>query len=185
MHYNDTQLLEELNNGNGQAFRQLFVTYYSPLCEFATQYVFDKDAEEIVQELMMHLWEKQGFLAIAGSIKSYLFMAVRNRCLNAIQRNKYKQVTHNYIYEKLKDTFQNPDSYMLEELSWHIEKAIGELPENYRKVFSMSRFEDYTNKEIAEQLGVSVKTVEYRITQTLKILRAKLKDYLYLLSIWL
>ena len=112
-------------------------------------------------------------------------MAVRNRCLNAIQRNKYKQVTHNYIYEKLKDTFQNPDSYMLEELSWHIEKAIGELPENYRKVFSMSRFEDYTNKEIAEQLGVSVKTVEYRITQTLKILRAKLKDYLYLLSIWL
>ena len=185
MHYNDPQLLEELSNGNEQAFKQLFVTYYSPLCEFATQYVSDKDAEEIVQDLMMHFWEKREFLVITGSVKSYLFTAVRNRCLNAIQRNKYKQVTHNYIYEKLKDTFQNPDCYMLEELSRHIEKAIRELPENYREVFSMSRFGDSTNKEIAERLGVSIKTVEYRITQALKILRVKLKDYLYLLSVWL
>jgi len=185
MHYNDPQLLEELGNGNEQAFRQLFVTYYSPLCEFASQYVSDGAAEEVVQELMMYLWERREFLAIVGSVKSYLFTAVRNRCLNAIHRNRYKEVTHSYIYEKLKDSFQNPDGYMLEELSRNIEKAIGELPETYREVFSMSRFGNCSNKEIADQLNVSVKTVEYRITQALKILRINLKDYLYLLSAWL
>ena len=101
MHYNDPQLLEELGNGNEQAFRQLFVTYYSPLCEFASQYVSDGAAEEVVQELMMYLWERREFLAIVGSVKSYLFMAIRNRCLNAIHRNRYKEITHSYIYEKL------------------------------------------------------------------------------------
>jgi len=73
---------------------------------------------------------------------------------------------------------------MLEDLSVQIQKAIDELPENYRETFALSRFGEQTNVQIAAMQGISVKTVEYRITQSLKILRVKLKDYL-LVAGWL
>lgn len=178
MSYKDPELLEELSKGNERAFQQLFFSYYAPLCEFACQYVSDKDAEEIVQDLMVYLWEKRDLLFITGSIKAYLFTAVRNRCLNVIHQSRSKQISHSYMYERMRDYFQNPDNYMLHELSQQIEKAIRELPDIYRETFLMSRFDNYSNREIAERSGISIKTVEYRISQALKVLRIKLKDYL-------
>jgi RNA polymerase sigma-70 factor (ECF subfamily) len=68
---------------------------------------------------------------------------------------------------------------MIDQLAVMVSKAIDELPESYREVFVRSRFGISTNVQIAEELGISVKTVEYRITQILKILRIKLKDYLF------
>ncbi len=125
MRYSDPQLLRELGTGNEQAFRQLFHTYYSPLCEYASQYVSDKDPEEVVQELMVYIWERHEFITIVGSIKSYLFAATKNRCINELRKNRFKQVKHGYIYEKIKDYLQNPDNYaLLDELSKNIEKAV-------------------------------------------------------------
>lgn len=89
---------------------------------------------------------------------------------------------HNHIYEKIKDQFEDPDYYFINELTEHINKAIKELPDTYRDTFALSRFGELTNTQIATKLGVSVKTVEYRISQALKILRVRLRDYLPLLS---
>lgn len=108
-------------------------------------------------------------------------MSARNRCLNAIKRNQYHEKVHSKIYDKLKDQFEDPDYYFVNELTENIDKAIQELPETYRETFTLSRFGEHTNAQIADELGVSVKTVEYRISQALKILRVKLKDYLPLL----
>ena len=137
-----------------------------------------RDAEELIQELMLFIWENRNSLFVEISLKSYLFMAVKHRCLNAIKRQLYHERVHSLIYDKIKDQFENPDTYFVNELTENITKAIEELPENYRETFKLSRFGEQSNPQIAEALGVSIKTVEYRITQSLKILRVKLKDYL-------
>lgn len=170
-----------LQQGDRNAYKQLFIKYYSPLCEYASQYISDDDSEELVQELMLFLWETRENLVIETSLKSYLFISTKHRCLNAIRKNQYHERIHNQIYEKIKDQFEDPDYYFVNELTENIQKAIENLPETYREIFAMSRFGEKTNVQIAEKLGISVKTVEYRISQALKILRFKLKDYLPLL----
>jgi len=175
-------LLEEIRQGDKEAFNRMFLQFYSPLCEYALQYVSDMDAEELVQEMMLYVWENRACLVVEKSLKSYLFVSIKNRCYNAIRDRKLRERVHNNLYEKLKDQIEDPDYYIFNELAVNIDKAVNELPENYRETFKMSRFGEMTNAAIAEQLGVSVKTVEYRITQSLKILRIKLKDYLPLLT---
>ena len=177
----DNNLITLLQQGDRNAYKQLFIKYYSPLCEYASQYISDDDSEELVQELMLFLWETRENLVIETSLKSYLFISTKHRCLNAIRKNQYHERIHNQIYEKIKDQFEDPDYYFVNELTENIQKAIENLPETSRETFAMSRFGEKTNVQIAEKLGISVKTVEYRISQALKILRFKLKDYLPLL----
>ena len=176
-------LLDEIRQGDKNAFNRMFLYFYSPLCEYASQFVSDADAEEIVQDMMLYVWENRKYLAVETSLKSYLFVSVKNRCFNAMRDRKARERIHNYLYEKLKDQIEAPDYYMLNELAIHLEKAVDELSEGYRETFRMSRFGEMSNATIAKMLDVSVKTVEYRITQSLKILRIKLKDYLPLLCI--
>jgi len=174
----ESVLLDELRRGSEIAYKQLFIKYYSPLCEYASQYISDDDAEELVQELMLFIWETRESILIESSLKSYLFIATKHRCLNFIKKNQYHEQVHSSIYEKLKDQFEDPDYYLINDLTEQIEKAINDLPENYKETFTLSRFGEQTNVQIAAMQGISVKTVEYRITQSLKILRVKLKDYL-------
>lgn len=179
---NDDQILNLLQNSDRDAYKQLFLKYYSPLCEYASHYISDEDSEELVQDLMLFIWETRKTLIIGTSLKSYLFISTKHRCLNAIKKQLYHERIHNHIYEKIKDQFEDPDYYFVNDLTNNINKAIKELPENYRETFSLSRFGELTNVQIAKEQGISVKTVEYRISQSLKILRVKLKDYLPLLS---
>lgn len=177
----DLLLTASLQKGDESAYKQLFIKYYSPLCEYASQYISDDDSEELVQELMLFIWEARENLIIESSLKSYLFTSTRHRCLNAIRKQSFHERIHDQIYEMLKDQFEDPDYYFINELTENIEKAISELPGTYRETFSLSRFGEQTNTQIAVTLGVSVKTVEYRISQALKILRHKLREYLPLL----
>ena len=178
----DQLLLDKIQQGNQDAYNRMFLHFYSPLCEYASQFVPDADAEELVQDMMLHVWENRKYLAVEKSLKSYLFVSIRNRCYNAIRDRQSRSRIHDYLYEKLKDRIEDPDYYMINELAVNLEKAVDELPDSYRETFKMSRFGEMSNAAIAEQLGVSVKTVEYRITQSLKIIRIKLKDYLPLLT---
>lgn len=176
---------DTIRTGNIVAFNEMFIHFYSPLCEYASQYISDTEAEELVQDIMVHLWEDREIIHVEKSLKSYLFSSVKNRCLNSIRNERTKDRIHNFLYERMKETLEEPDYYLANELAVNIDKAIEELPEKFRETFILSRFSSMTNTEIAEQLGVSVKTVEYRISQSLKILRVKLKDYLPLLLILL
>lgn len=178
----DEILFQQVRHGDEKAYKELFLKYYSPLCEYASRHIQDAEAEELVQDLMLYLWEERENLVITTSLKSYLFIAVKHRCLNAIQKRIYREQVHEILYEKLKDRFEEPDYYLVNELSSLIEKTIRDLPDKYRETFELSRFGDLTNAQIAVQLNVSVKTVEYRITQALGILRVKLRDYLVLLD---
>ncbi|MCC8154888.1 MAG: RNA polymerase sigma-70 factor [Tannerellaceae bacterium] len=168
-------------NGDENAYRRIFNEFYSPLCEYASHYIGDMDAEEVVQELMVYLWENKTGLVIETSLKSYLFAATRNRCLNVLNKESRQQEVKHILYEKIKDRFEDPDFYLQDELTELISKTIHTLPDTYRETFALSRLEELTNAEIAELLDISVKTVEYRISQALKILRIQLRDYLPLL----
>ena len=182
MIFDDQTCLDEIRLGNKSAYNEMFMQYYSPLCEYASQFVADADIEDLVQDMMLYVWENREYLTVEKSLKSYLFVSIKNRCFNAIRDRKAREQIHHALYEKLKDQVEDPDYYLLNELAVNIEKAIEELPENYRETFKLSRFGEMSNATIAQKLGVSVKTVEYRITQSLKILRVRLKDYLPLLT---
>lgn len=178
------EILEKLKAGEAQAFDIIYMQYYRGLFAFASQYVDESDCEEIIQDVMLWLWENHPILIPELSLKSLLFSAVKNKCLNRIAHLQMRQRVHERLYEKYKEMFEDPDFYIESEILNLISKAINELPADYRKAFELNRFENLTYNEIAEVTGVSFKTVAYRISQSLRILRVKLKDYLPLI-LWL
>lgn len=177
----DEVLFEKTQAGDVKAFDILFMRYYPLLCAYAKQFVDFDDGQEIVQDVMVWFWENSSMQVIESSPKNYLFRAVKNRCLTLINRNELKQRVVSSMYENLQSQYEDPDFYIVEELTRNIENALSRLPETYREAFEMNRFQSMTYNEIAEKLNVSSKTVDYRIQQALKLLRVELKDYLPLL----
>ena len=161
-------LLSAVRHGDQKAFDTLFRKYYPMLCAYGHRFVDLEDAEEIVEDSLLWIWENRETLVIESSLSSYLFKMVYRRALNKLAHIDATQRA---------DT----DYYQMEELTKRIEEAIAALPESYRESFVMHRFRDMSYKEIAETLGVSPKTIDYRIQQALKQLRTDLKDYLPLL----
>ena len=181
---NNKSVITALKAGEEKVFDVVYRHYFRRLCAFCSQYVSEQEEiEEIVQETMMWLWENRKSLVADMSLKSLLFTIVRNKCLNTISHIQVKQQVHERLYAKFQEQFENPDFY-IGELMALASKAIRELPDEYRKAFEMNRFEEMTYNEIAERTGVSPKTIAYRISQALKILRTELKDYIPLL-VWL
>lgn len=180
----DIELYSLFRKGDRKAFDTLFLKYYSILCAFGKYYIPIEDAEEVVLDIMTWLWENREFQIIETSLRSYLFMAVRNRCLDLISKNQTKRRCYEHMFAKeMQTSFEDPDFYVVEELMAKIEKAVMRLPDSYRITFEMSCYQDKTYKEIAKELNVSIKLVEYRIQQALRLLRVELKDYLPLITI--
>lgn len=180
-HPKETHLLAALKTGERKAFDRLFTKYYPMLCAYCHRLVELEDAEEIVQDVMLWLWENRETLAIESSLSHYLFKMVYRRALNRINQKLVKGRADTYFYEEMQDVWQNIDVCQVEELMRHIRQAIAALPDSYREAFVMHRFRDMSYKEIAAALDVSPKTVDYRIQQALKQLRTDLKEYLPLL----
>lgn len=182
----DTCLLNRLVDGEMKAYEEIFVRYYPTLCAYARMYVKrEETAENIVQDLMLWLWENRTVLCISTSLPKYLFGAVRNNCLTYLGHESIERRVLGNIRNKMCEQFEVPDFDVVEELRENIRAAVAELPASYREAFEMSRFQRKTYEEIAAVLEVSPKMVDYRIQQCLKILRVKLKDYLPLLTMLL
>ncbi len=183
----EQQVFTALRQGNESAFEMLFKTYYKPLCNYAYSFLNDRDeAEEVVQAAFIGVWDKRHSIEIQTSMKSYLYRMVRNACLNVIKHVKVKKAHANYqmaggepVHEEVSQ------SVLSSELEEKIHSATKTLPEQCRIVFQLSRFEKLKYSEIAEQLDISVKTVENHMGKALKIMRAQLKDYLPLLLIFI
>ncbi|HPW63601.1 MAG TPA: RNA polymerase sigma-70 factor [Cyclobacteriaceae bacterium] len=183
----EKQVLETLQLGNESAFEMIFRTYYQPLCRYAYSFLQDKEeAEEVVQASFITVWEKRNNIAIETSLKSYLYRMVRNSCLNVIKHEKVKQqhVAHELAVSEVSHESVS-QKVQAAELEIRITEAMKTLPEQCRLVFQLSRFEELKYQEIADQLQISVKTVENHMGKALKLMREQLKDYLPLFLIFI
>ena len=179
----DLFLWHSISRGDKKAFGNFFSKYYTLLYSYCKYYVSVEDAEEIVQDVMMWLWEKRKEFTPSGSMQSYLLMAVKNRCLSFLRKDNIEFCSEGLFFTELDSFFETTDSCVVNELERLIEKTIAQLPESYRETFEMIRFQNKSRSEIALALGVSVKTVDYRMQQALSILRTQLKDYLPFLTL--
>lgn len=164
---------------NSDIFNKLFHDYYTNLSRFAFTYVKDEAvAEELVQEVFVNLWQKQELKEIS-SIRSFLYISVRNRALNYLRDHKTRTLHENdFAIERERGALYEYNEYEHKQLETLVKDAIAELPEKCREIFELSRNENLTYQQIAEQLNISTKTVENQISIAIKKLRIKLKDYI-------
>lgn len=160
----------------------MYETYYSPLVDFARLQINDREhARDIVQKTFMHLWENRHDLGIESNLQGYLFTSVKNRCINHHRhlkvRNEHRKSTQHL--RPIADT----DEMVSQEIENRVQQAIEALPDQCKAVFKLSRFDQLKYQEIAEKLGLSIKTVEAHMGRALRQLRQDLADYLPLLLI--
>lgn len=176
----DPEIVSAIRKGDEAAFEQTFRKYYERLCNYGASLLKDDDeAEEVVQTVFLAIWEKRADLEITLSLKSYLYRAVHNHCLNRFKHANVRETHREYTAFFIAQSHESvTETIHANELEERIEKAVCTLPEQCQKVFRMSRFQELRYQEIADQLGISIKTVENQIGKALKILRIELSDYL-------
>lgn len=181
-------IISQLKKGSDSAYRYLFDKYYVRLCRVARLYTNDDyEAENLVSDLIFHLWENREYMQIHTSLSAYLFASIRNRCLNYLHQSK---VIHEASFTvSLAELLENisgsnepsPLGLIIEkELELTIKDSIERLPTECRNVFKMSRHENLSYEEIATRLDISVNTVRYHIKNALSALRTNLREYMTL-----
>ena len=179
-------------------FENFYITWYSRVKYFARDYVLsDEEAENIAQDVFLYFYQKREELGFHINLVAYLFTSVKNKCIDYLRRRLMEQEAAVKMQEEFdlsfRMKFDSLEAFNIEGLSEDnikdiIEKALDTLPERCREIFVMSKIEGKKQKEIAEELNVSVKTIESQMTIAYKKLREELKNHLplllFLLSSW-
>jgi len=159
---------------------ELFKSHYKPLINYACKYVFNKSAaDDVIQDVFMSVWINRANIDFeTGNIKSYLYKAVRSRCLNYIQSVKDSMALNiddvGFMIQKEIFSDKPSDGLLLDDLEREIERSIESLPPQCKKIFLYSRVNHLKNKEIASMLDISEKAVEKQITKALSEIRKHL-----------
>jgi RNA polymerase sigma-70 factor (ECF subfamily) len=170
-------ILQRMIEGDENAFKYFFDTYYDNLCNFVNSYLRDEIlSEDVVQSIFIYLWEKKDSLSSDCSIKSYLYTASKNKSLNQIRNIKNKnRIVEELLTQSELISDEKTDQFLeFEELETIISNAINGLPAQCKAIYQLSRDEGLTNKEISKKLGITVKTVENQMTIAIR----KIKDFL-------
>lgn len=172
-----------IQQGDQQAFEVVFKEHYQMLCSFAFHYLKDHDeSEEVVQQVFFNLWKNREQITVQKNVLGYLMQAVKNHCLNKIKKWKTEQ---GYVSSSVSEENTQRNTPYDQAVSSELEKKVLELidllPPERQKVFVMSRLQGKKYKEIAELLGISVKTVENQMGKALKYMRTHLQEYLAIL----
>ena len=182
-------LLDGLKRGDNKAYKCLFEKHFAILCGIAYQYVGDTFlAKSIVSDVILHLWEIRDRLSIEGSLRKYLVISVRNKCLDYLKSERFQKEV-SFSSEECENKVWESDNYPLgrlleNELEQKINAALNNLPPECRRVFFKSRFENKKYEMISEELGISVSTVKYHMKNAIRLLYKEVGKYLFLLF-WL
>lgn len=182
----DETLIKFMKEGDEEALKEIYVRYWKPCYVHALRKTRSKEtAEELVQNLFVSLWEKRGELQVVH-LEPYLHVAMKYQIISFIRssivREKYLKgikMQEDGLQRGLGSS-EAESTLLLHELSGAIEKAIVQLPERSQLIFRLSRFEHRSNREISQSMDISEKAVEYHITQSLKLLRVRLKEFIFL-----
>lgn len=188
-------LISLIERGQSATFTRFYTSYFQKLILASDKYISDvHTAEEIVQDIFLKIWEFPENLAEVKSVKSYLYRSVINASINFTNRQKSLEQHH------LKLAAEFTDDYLTDldeenEMIIILRAEIDKLPAQCKKVFKLSRFENFKYKEIAKALDISEKTVENHIGNALKVLRTRFlddqtlnkkgKSYLMMMSVYL
>ncbi len=169
----ESDLIKAVKKGDRTAFEQVFRSYYADLCRIVFRYVKNTDdSQEIVQGLFVKIWQKHAEITIVGSLKNYLYRAAVNHTLNFINQQEVLRKHIKYVDdETLRDVAEEPEESEIQELENQLRLAILEMPEKRRKIFELSRFERLKYHEIAQHLGLSIKTVETQMSRAIAHLK--------------
>ena len=173
--------IKQIKEGNLKKFEEIFKEFYPQLCLYALRFVKTKDlSEEIVQNLFCQIWENRTDLNIHTSFKAYLYRSTYHNALQILRKagshNKYTE----YIKHHTKDYDYSTNIVEEEEVNQIVKQTLIDLPQRCSIIFKMSRFEGLKYQEIAQQLSISIKTVESNMGKALKAFRHNLKDYMCL-----
>jgi RNA polymerase sigma-70 factor (ECF subfamily) len=182
-------LTEQNQNGTLEltepAFEKFFKAYFKSLHSYAFVMLQDESmAEEMVQQVFYRIWIRKEQFRVHTSARAFLYQAVHNECLNYLKHQKHKLSHRNHLLHVNKHQIDDDNAgtrLELNELEAELQRAIGSLPEKCRNIFYLSRFEGLKYREIAAELGLSVKTVEAQMSKALKVLRKKLIHFLPIL----
>lgn len=178
--FSDHELLSSFKNGDSKAFEEIYKRYWLVLFKVALKQTDSKqDAEELIQVLFERIWKNRQSLVVIN-IGAYLTVSLRNILIDYFrQKATRKQFQNNHTIEE--DANLTEDEVNKIQLLNLIENLLNELPQKTQIVFKLSRYENKSNKEIAEIMELTNKAVEYHITQTIKHLKLFLKNYLMIL----
>ncbi len=190
MNKNEQQLFERLRDSDEVAFKVIYNNYYPRLYYFVLEFIPLKDvAENIVQDTFVALWDKRKGLKDNTNLAPYLFTVAKNNALYRLRDRKYKQKLFSHAIDAREVDLNtgtlatiDTSSFAFLEIEHIIKETLSSLPPQCRTVFELSRFREMKNREIAEELNISVKTVEGHITKGLKTFKVALKDYLPLVA---
>ncbi len=160
-------------------FEMAFKEHYKGLHAYAYTMLKDSDmAEEMVQNVFYKLWKAKDSLQVSQSLTSYLYRSVYNESLNYIKHLKVRSEYQSHAAKTMNQVDNATDGLKLKELQQRLDIAMKTLPEQCRTIFQMSRYEELKYLEIADKLGISVKTVENQMGKALRLLREQLHDFL-------
>lgn len=180
----DRNLLRKLKLGDRSAFQVIFDAYSERLFHFAYSYLKDSnETEEIVQEVFLRLWEIRTEVDEEKSFKSFLYKMTVNRVFNHLKHQIVRQKYEEHLMSLDPSFSETPEEALRRnELTDKVQEVLNKLPEQKRRIFILSRLKGYSNAEISEKLGLSVRTVENQVYRATKFLKEHLKDdYLILL----
>lgn len=171
------ELVFRLKQHDKEAFNLLFYMYAEKIFKFSlTFFNNETEAEEIVQEVFLKIWLKRETITDPTTFNAFIYTIAKNLIFNNLKKNVYRKKYENYLYNKVTEGRNDTENEVLhEETKRRIAEAIDALPKQRKKVFILSRMEGLKNKEIAEQLDISLKTVETHMSLTLKHLRSVLQ----------
>jgi len=175
----DEILLQLLKANDEQAFKEIYSRYWKLIFEAAYHRLSSREtAKELVQTIFLRIWEKRHSIHITH-LQGYLQTAIKNSVINYVEATMVHKKYLQHVVHTSPTTCQGTESTLTcHELSQAIEKAIATLPEKTRQVFRLSRFDHLPIRDIATTLNLTEKSVEYHLTQSPKIMRLHLKDYL-------
>ena len=171
--------LSGLRAGDEQALEHLFHHYYRYLVVTAYNLLQDDQrAKDLVQDVFFHLWTKRTELQVDRSLKAYLRRSVVNRSIDELRRSKRIQWQGDWQDDTISSSgLEAEEELAVADLQLVVNRAIDRLPKRCKTIFSLSRFEHFSNQEIADQLDISIKTVENQMTKALKVIRSAVERY--------
>ena len=170
--------ITELTNSDESSLEVLFNYYYPRLYHFSKSFLkIETGIDDILQEVFLKVWQNRKQITSVSTFNAYIFTITKNLLLNEIRRRlNNEKIKDNLQKLSIAEEYRTFDDVEYNDLKVKIENIVNELPERQKEVYNLSREEGLSHKEIAEKLGISPKTVEYHIAQSISFLKKKIKE---------